>query len=328
MKCLRVFQTGDPLSALRLDEEKLPDPKPGQVLVRMISAPVNPADINTLEGTYGEKRDLPFIPGNEGVGRIEKTGIATAGLKPGQLVIFPGRRGSWCEAFLAEPQELLAIPPGVPEDQAAMMTVNPSTALRLLTDFVTLKPGDWVIQNAANSSVGRYVIQLARHRRLRTINLVRRPQLAEELTALGADVVIAPAPGSRTRAIVREATGGAPVKLGLNATSGALLGELLKGLSADATVVTYGGMSREPFQAGVGQFIFSNLTAKGLWMSRWIKQASSADVAAMFNEIGGLIKTGVLHVPIEAAYRLDQYLEAVAHAMREGRTGKIVFRMD
>lgn len=328
MKCLRVVQTGDPLAALRLDEERLPEPKPGQVIVRMISAPVNPADINTLEGTYGEKREMPFIPGNEGVGRVERVGLATAGFKPGQLVIFPGRRGSWCEAFVAEPNELLAIPPGIPEDQAAMMTVNPSTALRLLNDFIHLKPGDWIIQNAANSSVGRHVIQLARHRGIRTINIIRRPELMDELKAIGADIVFVPTPGFRTRAAVREATGGAPVRLGFNATSGALLGELLKGLSEDATVVTYGGMSREPFQAGVGQFIFSNLTAKGLWMSRWIRQASQTDITHMFNEIAALIKTGVLHVPIEATYRLEQYREAIAHAMREGRKGKIVFRMN
>jgi len=190
MRAIELTSFGEPSDSIKLTTQTLPSPTPTQVQVRMQAAPINPADINVIQGNYAIRPDLPSIIGNEGVGVIEKAGIATSGLRAGQQVITTGRMGSWCEAYVAEGKDVFAIPPGLPVEQAALMSVNPPTAYRLLHDFRKLSFDDWIIQNAANSSVGYSVIQLAKAKGFRTVNLVRRQECVDDLKAAGVGVVV------------------------------------------------------------------------------------------------------------------------------------------
>jgi trans-2-enoyl-CoA reductase len=99
-----------------------------------------------------------------------------------------------------------------------MLKVNPITAWRMLHDFVPLQRGDWFIQNAANSGAGRAAIQIGHELGLKSVNLVRRPELVEELMAEGADVVLLD--DETMRGQIAERTGGAPIRLALNAVGG------------------------------------------------------------------------------------------------------------
>ena len=181
---------GIPEEVAQVEAWELPAIAADQVLVEMKASPINPADINRFEGTYPIRSPLPAVAGNEGVGIIVETGSAVSNLRVGQPVISLDRVGHWCDAYAADPQNLISLPGDTPLEQAAMLSVNPPTAWRMLKAFVDLKPGDWVIQNAANSGVGRAVIQIARLRGIKTVNVVRRKELIPELEAEGADIVV------------------------------------------------------------------------------------------------------------------------------------------
>ena len=140
----------------------------------MRAAPINPADLNAIEGKYPGRRELPATPGFEGAGVIVDLGANITDLKIGDLVILPHNLGTWREAVAVKASELVAVPPEIEPVQAAMLKINPMTAWRLLHDYVDLKRGDWLIQNAANSAAGRAVIQIARELGYKTVNVVRR----------------------------------------------------------------------------------------------------------------------------------------------------------
>lgn len=314
-----------PGAALRLERRDLPTLQPGQIQVKMQAAPINPADLNMLEGAYPIALARPGVPGCEGVGVVTRTGVAVAELKVGQQVIFPSRVGAWCDSLVCEAREAFPIPPGLPVEQAAMAAVNPATALRLLLDFVPLKPGDWLIQNAANSGVGRQVIRLARARQLRTVNLVRRPEQVAELETWGGDVVLVQ--DDTLAEQIRARTGGAALTLGLNAVGGAALRGLVRALAPGATLVTYGAMAREPFTLGNGDLIFRDLRPRGFWVTAWYRRANAREIQSMFAELLPLIRNGTLATPVERSYALHEFAEALAHAARPQRSGKILFRM-
>ena len=181
---------GNPSDVLRVVDQVWPVPAAHEAVVRMIAAPVNPADLNSIEGKYPIRPPLPATPGMEGAGTVIEVGTAVRNLPIGALVILPHGLGTWREACAVDAEKLVPVPDGVDSVQAAMLKVNPVTAWRMLHDFVSLNQGDWVIQNAANSGAGQSVIQIARELGYRTVNIVRRPELIDELSAMGADVVL------------------------------------------------------------------------------------------------------------------------------------------
>jgi trans-2-enoyl-CoA reductase len=322
--CCREW--GDPLEVLRVERWELPEPGEGQVLVRMKAAPVNPADVNVIEGRYGKRPSLPAAIGNEGVGVVERLGPGVDRLAAGQWVRPVPGVGSWRGALVARADQLTPLPEGLEVEHAAMICVNPATAWRLLHDFTALEPGDWVLQNAATSGVGRAVIQIARHLGLRTLNLVRREEARPELMALGADLVLVEGQVKLGRAI-EELTGGARPRLALNGVGGKSALELAKALRPGGTHVTYGAMSREPFTVPAGMLIFSDLRFVGFWVTAWYERAADEETAAMLEALAGLFRSGALTVNIEARYPLERAPEALAHALGEGRRGKILLEM-
>ena len=206
--------------------------------------------------------------------------------------------------------------------QLAMMTINPPTAALLLSEFVRLDPGEWVIQNAANSAVGLYLVQLARYRGQRTINVVRREEAAAIVQETGGDVVITDDDHLASR--VAEATGGAEIRLGIDAVGGTATGRLADCLCRDAILVNYGRMSGAPCTVQPDAFVFRNLTLRGFWLASWFRSTPGSERAALLGEIAGLIAKGELHAPIQATYDISEIKEAVAVAASGGRSGKIL----
>ncbi|MEO7725049.1 MAG: 2-enoyl thioester reductase domain-containing protein [Chthoniobacterales bacterium] len=316
---------GKPEEVLRLEELELPAVGAHEALVRVVAAPINPADLNQIEGKYPIRFPLPATPGFEGAGIVEAVGANVQDLVAGAQVILPHDLGTWREKAVVAADKLTVVPNDIAPEQAAMLKINPITAWRLLHDFVRLEKGDWIIQNAANSAVGRAVIVLAREFGWRTVNVVRRAELIEELRAAGGAVVLLD--NDELRGAVAEATKGAPIRLGLNQVGGESALRLAKVVAAEATIVTIGAMSLRPLTMPNGLLIFKNLHFTGFWVNKWYEQASAEERRATFAPLIDLARRGLLETKVERAYSLGEFREAVVRASEGKREGKILFRM-
>jgi trans-2-enoyl-CoA reductase len=258
------------------------------------------------------------------VGVVERVGASVSGFAIGQTVL-PLALGTWAQQMVVPAESLVALPEGLDPSQAAMLAVNPATAWRMIHDFAKLQPGDWIVQNAANSGVGRSVIQLAKVLGLRSLNVVRRAELVDELRASGADVVVTDDTDLRVDALTL--CGGVLPKLGLNAVGGASALNVANALCAGAPLVTYGAMGRQPLKIPNGLLIFKNIAFQGFWLRRWKESAPHAEVRATYEKLADFLAAGVLHTPVHKVLPLDQVLEAIAEATQEKRSGKVLLRM-
>jgi mitochondrial enoyl-[acyl-carrier protein] reductase / trans-2-enoyl-CoA reductase len=316
---LEAFGASPP--AIHLADLPALSPARGEVLLSMLAAPINPADLNVIEGTYGQLPELPATLGNEGCGVVASLGPGVSGFQTGDLVV-PLVRGTWTECLCAPQEKLLPLPASIDPLQASMLAVNPATAWRLLHDFRKLQPGDWIVQNAANSGVGRAVIGIAKNLGLRTLNLVRRPELADELRLAGADIVESESCDLRVRA--RELCDGALPRLALNAVGGASALNLANALDPGSPLVTYGAMSRQPLKIPNGLLIFKNISFHGFWLRRWIDSAPLAEIRETYSRLADLVADGSIRVPIQKTFPLREAAAAVALAADSSRTGKIL----
>ena len=319
-----VYEThGNPKDVLHVEEQPWPKAAADQAVVQLRAAPINPADLNAIEGKYPVRPVLPATPGFEGSGVVVEVGNRVADLKINDLVILPHNLGTWREAAAVKADELVVVPAGIEPVQAAMLKINPMTAWRLLHDYVDLKPGDWLIQNAANSAAGRAVIQIARELGYKTVNVVRRSELIEELQAEGADAVLVD--GEDVREQAKSATGGAPIRLALNAVGGASALRLANAIAPGSTLLTYGAMSLQPLKIPNGLLIFKDLRFRGIWINQWYNNATVAERMEAFRTLFEMAKRGLLQTKVEKSYPLKEARAAVVHAAQDKRRGKIIF---
>jgi trans-2-enoyl-CoA reductase len=319
-----VYEThGNPADVLQVESRPWPTPAPGEVIVKMRAAPINPADLNQIEGKYPVRAELPATPGFEGAGIVVDVGADVKGLTSGALVILPHNVGTWRDAVAVKADELVVIPADIKPVHAAMLKINPMTAWRLLHDYVDLERGDWLIQNAANSAAGRAVIQIARELGYKTVNVVRRSELIDELRAEGGDIVLVDSENLRRE--VQDAIGGPSIRLGLNAVGGESALRLANCLAPGSTLVTYGAMSLQPLKIPNGLLIFKDLRFRGIWINKWYDNATPAQRMEAFQRLFEMAKRGLLQTKVEKAYPLSEAKTAVAHAARGQRSGKIIF---
>jgi trans-2-enoyl-CoA reductase len=314
--------------------EAVPFEKPilveGQVLLEMLAAPINPSDVLTLTGHYGMLPPLPAIGGNEGVAKVVEHGPGVTTPELGQTVLLPIGSGTWATHMVAKAKSLIMLPNGVDPIQLSMISVNPPTASLMLSEFVDLQEGDWVIQNAANSGVGSYLIALAKLRGLKTVNVVRRESLVEPILAAGADVVLVDGvvDGLSLAERVKTATGGKDITLGIDAVGGFATSRLGETLANGATLVSYGAMSGEPCTLAPTIIIFKDITIRGFWLAKWFRTAAPERQKEVFGTIIGLIAAGKLSAPVHATYSVKDIKEAVAVAAGGHRNGKIIIVND
>jgi len=295
------------------------EPGPGEIVFDVLAFPINPADLSFCRGSYRFAPEFPATPGAECVGRVRAVGPGVEGLKPGDLVINLERE-NWAQARRV--READAIPSRTDLMQAAMLRINPPTALLLLEDHVALREGDCVIQNVANSAVGRHLIVLAKQKGVRTINVVRRDDVASELRALGADAVIQDGTDLPERA--REASGGAPIQLGIDAISGEATRRIADSVSDGAVVVNYGSLSGEDPVVGRAALTQRGVTLTGFILGRGLAKRSPEQVRSLYADLGAKLRDGVLRAPVDSTYPIEQIRDALIHAQRASRHGKIL----
>src|SRR5256885_16035926 len=322
IKAIVYERHGNPADVLEVQTQPWPTPANDEVVVEMRAAPINPADINAIEGKYPGRREVPAVPGFEGAGVVVEVGANVSTIVKGALVILPHNIGTWREALAVEASELVAVPPEIEPVHAAMLKINPMTAWRLLHDYVDLARGDWLIQNAGNSAAGRAVIQVAHELGYKTVNVVRRAELGDELRAEGGDVVLVD--GENLRDEVKTATSGAPIRLGLNAVGGDSALRLANCLAPGSTLVTFGAMSLRPLKIPNGLLIFKDLRFRGIWINKWYDNAPKEERMESLEPLFGMAKRGLLKTKVEKAYPLSEAKAAVTHAVQGKRSGKII----
>jgi NADPH:quinone reductase-like Zn-dependent oxidoreductase len=321
MKKIEISDYGPPESVAHCVEA--PDvgaPGPGEIVFDVLAFPINPADISFCRGNYRLHPPLPATPGAECVGRVTAVGAGVADIQPGDLVIHM-QRENWVQRRRIPAADAVPLPSGLDLAQAAMVRINPATALLLLEDHVALKPGDWVIQDVANSAVGRHLIVLAKAKGLRTVNVVRRDDVAAELTALGANVVLTDGPDLAARA--RQATGGAPVRLGIDAVSGETCKRIAECVSEGGVVVNYGSMSgADPVMSRTALSRGVRLTA--FTLGDGLAKRTREEVRGIYADLAAKIRDGALTAPVDGTYSIDDIKAALAHAQRGHRNGKVL----
>lgn len=294
----------------------------GQVLLKVLASPINPSMVLTLTGQYGMLPPLPAVGGGEGVGAVQELGPDTQGPAIGQTVLLPLGSGTWATHVVANVADLIPLPNEADPQQLSMIAVNPPTAELMLSQYVDLKEGEWVIQNVANSGVGGYLVSLAKIRGLKTVNVVRRASAISDVQQLGGDVVLVDGPDLAQR--VSAATSGAKIRLGVDAVGGEATGRLADCLCMGATLVSYGSMSGEPYKLSARSVIFNELTMKGFWLALWFRRASKTEQQAVFGKLAQLITKGVIKSNIHAIYDVHEIKEAVAAANTGERSGKVL----
>ncbi|MDW8148838.1 MAG: zinc-dependent alcohol dehydrogenase family protein [Roseiflexaceae bacterium] len=323
MRAIRFTSFGEPADVLTVENVPAPEPGPGQVLVRVQARPINPSDLFVIRGLYGALPRLPAVPGFEGAGVIVGIGEGVTDRTVGQLVIPSGVSGLWQEYVVVPAAKAIPVPEPIGDRQAATALINPATAWLMLTETLQVKSGEWVLQNAANSMVGRHIIRLARRLGFRTINVVRRREVIDDLRALGADEIICEQ-DENVVARVHALTGGKGVRYALDSVGGVSGARLAASLSIGGTMLVYGAIAGEPLTIHPGMLLFRSASIRGWWLSHWFQNATQEQVQTLFNTLFGLIADGTLNTPIAAEYDLADVREAVIAAERRTRPGKIL----
>ncbi len=325
-KAVRFHEFGAPEEKLEVEEIESSSLSSGEIKVTVKNAPINPADINFIQGTYGVKPELPTTPGVEGSGEVLESNAD--GIAIGDQVIFVNRVGTWQEEVVCTSEDVYVVPKNLDlaHEQAAMLKVNPLTALRLLEDYAELKPGDYVVQNAANSGVGQSLIQVAKQLGLKTINLVRREGLEDQLLGLGADHVLIDDADVVVK--IREICGENLPKLACNAVGGDSALRLMDAIEERGHHVTYGAMSLRSIKVPNKFLIFKRITIHGLWVTKWIAENDRLAVDAAYTQLAEWVSAGKLVQPIDTIYPLAEIKSAMKHALQAKKSGKVMLKMN
>ena len=323
MKALQLTGHGNPSDVVKLVDVDDPGaPGPEEVVIDVEASPIEPTDLSIIAGDYGLQPPLPHFLGAQGVGRVSAVGSDVSHVKVGDRTLVPPLSDAWTNKVKTNAPWIRPLPDG-DVNQFAMLGIDPPTAGLLLSVFVQPKAGDWVLQNGANSGVGRSVISIAKSQGIKTVNVVRRPEVVDELTALGADVVLVD--GADLPVRVAEATGGAEIGLALDCVGGVSTQRLLDSIGTHGTVAVYSGMSGELSPISNPQLVYTGKVIRGFWLVDWFQGQTNFDaVIGAYNQLAKVVATGAIKLPIAGEFTLDQYAEALARAA-EFR-GKVILK--
>jgi mitochondrial enoyl-[acyl-carrier protein] reductase / trans-2-enoyl-CoA reductase len=298
-----------------------PSPAVGEIKVDVLAFPINPADMLTIEGLYAERPPLPATLGAECIARVTETGKGVAHLSVGDLVVPLGRQ-NWVQQKTMPAKQAIKIPEGSDIQQLAMLRVNPPTAHLMMTQYVDLKAGDWLMQDAANSGVGKLIIQMAKAKGIRTVNVVRHPDAIPELKDLGADVVVVDSDNLAVE--VKELTDGAEIRLGIDAVGGTQIIRMGDCLADEAIIVNYGLLSGDNPQLSAHQTVFKRLWLTGFWLLPWLQNTPPKEAIGLYSELANSIASGDLHVPVAATFPLTEIKDAMKLSRDYKRDGKVL----
>jgi NADPH:quinone reductase-like Zn-dependent oxidoreductase len=324
MRQLQLAAFGEPSDVIELNTVSEPVLGQEDVLVSMEAAPINPSDFLLVRGIYGVRPALPFPLGAEGVGRVTQTGSKVdVALRGRRVLILPTyEQGTWADQVVVPMRNLVPMRDEADPLQLSMIGINPVTAYLLLNRYVSLMPGDWIGQTAANSAMGQYIIALAKLAGVKTLNVVRREEAAQQVWQSGGDRVVLQ--GDNLHKAIEEALDGEKLSLVLDNVGGTPVGEVAKSLKTGGSIVVY-GIQSEQFPVFALDFVLRGLSLHGFWLANWIRSAPRTEILETYQRLGDLVADGSLSAAVEHVYPLEQFKEAFEHSLRSNRSGKILF---
>ena len=326
MKAIVFDEIGSPRDVLYLDDVPTPRIGDGEVLVRMVSASINPGDFLFIQNLYPEPKKPHFprqIAGNHGAGIVEAAGADVA-LKPGTLVAF-SHYNTWAEYAAIPAEWLIPLPAGYPAERAGQM-MNPITAWDLLTDS-RVQPGQWLAVTAGYSSISTMVMQFAQRRSINVIAIVRRSRQSLDLKQLGATAIL---DLSEVNGDIREAvmdiTDGAGLNGIIDNVGGPASGELIRSLALGGQMVINGGMSAERFELHNFDVLLSGAEIRANIYRYFFSPPVEADRSTL-REIVDIFGHPGFHVPVGGVHPLIGFKLAVANSLDRADLGKQIFTM-
>ncbi|MFV0477946.1 MAG: zinc-dependent alcohol dehydrogenase family protein [Parahaliea sp.] len=349
MKAVQIQHVSDDLSGVEIIDMPVPEVAPGMLRVRMVKAALHPSDINYIRGEYREGIErliwnyqetdptfdpartklhpaMPCIPGGEGVGVVDACGEGTDENtwmgKRVSLIAGPPS-GTWQEYVIAAPQQLSPLPDTVPDEQAALMMINPLTALIMVQHVLAVKEGQWVLLSAGASAVAKMVAALGRHYGFKTISLVREGKsVAADGHSLG-DIVINTSKQD-LRAEIKAITDGKGVDFALDCVGGDLAQEMVLSLTDGGQMLLYGTLSQPSMSFCSRDLMMANASVGGFYLPGWLAAQAPAKLGGLMKELGELGATGLFYSDIQEQYPISDAVAAVKASRQPGRTGKVL----
>lgn len=294
-----------------------------EVLVAIEAAPINPADLAFEHGRFAIKRQLPHTLGTEGVGRVLDAGLAVDPELVGRRVlILPWSvQGTWGDQVVVAARSVVPVSERADALQLAMLPCNSGAAWSLLHDYTTVEPGEWIGLTLANSGVGQAMIALARRAGVRTLAIVRRDAAARQVRERGAELVLVDGAALGDR--VADALGGDRLRV-LFDGGAQELGDLARAVEDGGSVVTFAAVTGHSPVLPLEDLV-RGVSLRAFFVLSWIRDTPRDALVRIYAELTELVEHGALKTPVEATYPLEQYREAIIHARRSGRAGKVLF---
>jgi NADPH:quinone reductase-like Zn-dependent oxidoreductase len=333
MRAAQFDRFGEPAEVLAIREIPEPILTAGTVRVRMLASPINPSDLMTVRGIYGRQPPLPAVPGYEGIGVVEaaRAGLYGKFLLGKRVAVLNSAGGNWQERVVLPAKQVVPLDGRLPLEQGATFFVNPAAAYVMTRRVLAVPTGEWLLQTAAGSALGRMVIRLGRRFGFRTLNVVRRVEQVKELKSLGADEVSVfdgerddPA---RLRDDVQKLVGKEGVLYAIDPVGGKTASAIVPCLGPAGRLLLYGTLTAEPISFSPRDLMTVGGRVEGFWLSHFMKGLGLWGRMRLIQTIGGLIREGILATEIGETFPLERVQEAARAAETPGKRGKVLLRM-
>ncbi len=308
---------------VKLGEIDVPKPGPGQVLIRVKMAAVNPSDTIYIRGFYGQPRKIGQPAGFEGVGHVVSGQGFMARYLRGKRVAFaasPMGSGSWAQYAVTEAAACIALRKDVRDEDGAALIVNPLTAAAMV-DMVPAA-GAFIV-TAAASQLGKLMAAMAVQTGRRMIAVARRDAPLQVLKKQGAVAVLNEKSKSFKSDLAEVITREKPRVL-LDAVGGAVTARIFHAMPNGAKLINYGKLTDEPFTiAETGQFIFMGKTIEGFWLVNWMRKTPLLRKLAAIRAVQARFASGVWKTDVTAQIPLDRVTQDMSGAL-EQPDGKVM----
>ena len=327
MKTVQFSRLGEPADVLEVQDAPTPTPGAGEVRVTLTARAIHPSDLMNVRGQYGRPPPLPFTPGNDAAGTVDAVGPGVVDFRVGQRVMLllgaTGGRGTWMEQVVVPARMLVPTPDALSDAQAGALWVNYLSIWVMAVEVLQVPKDGLLLQTAAGSQLGRAMMELARLRGFRLVNVVRRREQVAELQALGAENVICTADESLP-ARVKELTGGKGVRWAIDAVGGTTGAQVIESLAHGGRCLLFGALDGKAIPLNPGPVLFKELVIQGFWLTRWLQVTPPEQQRPVLQAIIAHAAKGDFKPALDQSFPLARVKEAVVRAETPGRHGSVV----